>query len=1097
MLRYIGISVVGWLLISCGGKDTLFTELPSTQTNIDFINRLTPTAELNIFNYLYFYNGAGVAAGDLNGDDLPDLYFVSNQETDRLFINKGEMNFQDVSKTLGEVPRANKWATGVTMADVNGDGKLDIYVSEVGAYLGIEGQNRLYINKGNDEKGNPILEEESKKYGLDLVGFGTQAAFFDYDLDHDLDVYILNHSVHSNGTFGRSEIRDESHPLAGDRLMKNENGKFVDVTEESGIYNSPLGYGLGIGISDINSDGYPDIYVGNDFHEDDYLYINNGDGTFRESLGEMIRHTSRFSMGNDLSDINNDGLVDILSLDMLPREYDKLKSSAGEEAYDVYQYKLKYGYKDQFARNTLQLNRGNNKFSEVGLMAGIAATDWSWSGLISDFDLDGYNDLFIANGIKGRTNDLDYINFISNDAIQNRLEGDMTEEELVLTEKMPVVKVPNYAFRNVNGLRFENASAEWGLGKETFSNGAVYADLDLDGDLDLVINNIDQEALIYQNNSKEATNGRNHIALKFQGPPGNRFGVGTKVSIQITDSITLYKELYPTRGFQSSVPNVLHFGLDSLTKVTVNVTWPGGRKQKLENVNGNQLLTIDYSNADSSFIEEESFSIQLAKDITAETGVEFKHDENDFVEFHREGLIPHMISAEGPAFARGDVNGDGLHDFFLGGAKRQPGYYFIQDADGTFAQVKLMEDSTYEDVDAVWADFNRDGNEDLLILSGGNEFRGNSIYNQPRLYLNRGNGFLERDSTWVPEIYLNGSVLAASDFDRDGDVDVFMGARSVQWNYGFYPESYLLINTGSGFSVDDSFRETGQSLGMVTAAQWADLDNDTYPELVVAAEWQNMQYVTRKGGSWERVEFQGTENLWYSLDVRDLDQDTRPDIIAGGLGLNSKLANRERVNMYVTDFDDNDAVEQIITYVEDGKEYLFAEKDELTSRMPGLKKKFNDYRSFSIADFKQVIPESKIRESVKLSIGDTRSSVFYQRNFMEFEREPMPLKAQMTPLRTLFSGDFNLDGSNDVLGAGNMYRVNIQRGKYDASYGEMMLNQGLYGLKYVENSFHNIYLEGEIVEIDYLVIKGLPCIIVVRNNDSPVIYRVDFAGETM
>ena len=688
------------------------------------------------------------------------------------------MRFKDISDRLAEAERPNKWTTGVSMVDVNQDGLLDIYVCEVGSYLKIEGDNKLYINQGNDESGIPSFKQEAKKFGLDLVGFSTQASFFDYDLDGDLDMYQLNHSVHSNGTFGKSDIRNSSHPLAGDRLMRNDNGRFTDVTQSAGIYNSPLGYGLGIGISDINNDGYPDIYIGNDFHEDDYLYINQGDGTFKESLEQMIRHTSRFSMGNDLADINNDGLIDILSLDMLPRDYQMLKASGGEDSYDVYQYKLKFGYKDQHARNTLQLNRGNNKFSEIGLLSGIAATDWSWSGLVADFDLDGMNDIFVANGIVGRTNDLDYINFISNDAIQYRLEGDMSDDELVLTEKMPKVLIPNYAFKNNGDLTFEDVSSEWGLNQPTFSNGAIYVDLDLDGDLEIVTNNIDQEASIYLNNTLEQTPSANYLKMKFAGPDLNPKGVGVKVTIPFAET-TIIRELYPVRGYQSTLSHSLHIGLDSIENVDqIRVEWPDGKAQLLRNVPSNQTILVSYS--DASLMEDDNLirtPQPNPEDISATTGVKFEHRENNFVEFHRESLIPYMISAEGPAYAQGDLNGDGLDDLFFGGAKHQPSYIYIQLANGQFEEQKLQEDSVYEDVDAKIADFDNDGDNDLIVLSGGNEFFGESDYLRPRLYLNGGGGSLQKDVSAFSNLYVNGSKLAIADVDDDNDLDIFIGAR--------------------------------------------------------------------------------------------------------------------------------------------------------------------------------------------------------------------------------------------------------------------------------------------------------------------------------
>ncbi len=657
-------------------SDPLFELLPASYTGVDFQNRLEETPQMNIFSYLYFYNGGGVAAGDLNGDSLPDLYFTANLESNQLYLNQGDFRFQNITE-VAAVGGKKGWTTGVTMADVNGDGRLDIYVSQLGDYQNIRGKNQLYINQGNNAQGIPTFQDQAAAYGLDLIGFGTQAAFFDYDLDGDLDMYMLNHSTHASGTFARATLRQEKHQLAGDKLLRNDGEQFVDVTDSSGIYSSALGYGLGISTGDVNWDGYPDIYVGNDFHENDYLYINNEDGTFTESLEQTIRHTSRFSMGNDIGDINNDALPDIFSLDMLPSDPVMLKNSAGEDAYDVYNYKLRFGYNHQFARNSLQLNRGNNHFSEIGLLTGTFATDWSWSGLIVDLDLDGNKDIYIANGIKRRSNDLDYIKYVSNDAVQHRLEGDLTSEDMALIEKMPMVKIPNAVFKNEGKLSFVNVSQPWGLDQESFSNGAAYADLDNDGDLDLVTNNVDQEAFLYKNRTVDGDRITNHfLKLTFRGEGANTQGIGARIIIP-SDSQTMIQEVFTTRGYQSAVPAELVVGLDNKTQVdSLIVVWPDLRFEVLTNVPANTHQILDQKTATGRY--DFSSTLKPLFEVSKEPNVAYTHEENPFVEFNREVLVPHMSSTEGPRLAVGDVNGDGQDDFFVGGAKHQPGAIFVQ-----------------------------------------------------------------------------------------------------------------------------------------------------------------------------------------------------------------------------------------------------------------------------------------------------------------------------------------------------------------------------------------------------------------------------------
>lgn len=1081
------------LLFSCGTSPR-FEKIDPSASGVTFENEIAATTDLNIFNYLYFYNGGGAAAGDLNDDGLPDLVFTSNLHQNGLYINKGNFQFEDISDRIAE-ERGLKWSTGISLADVNNDGRLDIYISEVGSYLKIEGNNKLWINQGNDENGLPKFVEQSKKYGLDVVGFGTQSAFFDYDLDGDLDVYILNHSVHSNGTFGNAKKREESHPLAGDRFLENREGKFVDVTTEVGIYNSPLGYGLGITVSDINNDGYPDVYVGNDFHEDDYLYINQGDGTFKESLAEMVNHTSRFSMGNDIGDINNDGLLDIFSLDMLPDDYEKLKASAGEDAYDIYMFKLNFGYKHQHARNTLQLNRGDNHYSEIGLLSGVAATDWSWSGLLADLDLDGYDDIFVANGILGRTNDMDYISYVSNDAIQYRLEGDITDEELTLSEKMPVVKIHNYAFRNKRDLTFEDVSEQWGLNEESFSNGAVYADFDDDGDLDLAINNINQPASIYRNETIEGVRPANFLKFSVKGKAGNLLGVGTKIIIKLNDTATITKELFPIRGFQSSVDYGIVTGVGKYTSVSsITAIYPGGYLIEMNDVPANQEIVLDFSEVTRKAPHPKNIQIHAFEDITDSVDLDYKHNENNFVEFNREVLIPHMVSAEGPAVAVGDVNGDGLDDVFLGGAKHQPGMLFTQGENLAFVKDTLGGDPEYEDVDAEFVDLNGDGALDLVVACGGNEFRGSSKYRTPRVYLNDGAGKLLLNDAWMPEIFLNASLVATGDFDADGKVDLFLGARSVPWNYGVLPESYFLRNTGTRFEVEkEGFGAYASDLGMVTGAMWADMDNNGQLDLVVASEWSTIKVLYQDGAGVDLLEVSNSSGLWSAVSIADLNNDGLLDIIGGNLGENSKIAQTGTgsLNMYVEDFDDNGSKEQLVTQTHAGREELFSDKMELSKQMVSVKKKFTDYKSFSEAKVTEVVSPEKLQSALKYKVNDTRSAVFYQTGNREYERKALPVEGQFSPIHAFMVTDVNGDGLLDLFSAGNFSYANIQRGIYDASYGEIFLQDENGELRTISQELSGIYLRGDVKYIGFLKSSKGSLVMVARNNGSVGFYKAN------
>ncbi len=1068
-----------------------FTLLSPEETGVEFINRLEETPQMNVFTYLYFYNGGGVAAGDLNGDGLPDLYFTSNLDSNRLYLNKGDFKFEDITAQTNLFGKRG-WTTGVAMADVNGDGKLDIYVCQLGDYKSIMGKNQLYINQGNDENGIPQFIEEAGKWGLDLKGFSTQAAFFDYDLDGDLDMYMLNHSVHSNGTYERSDLREEMHPLAGDRLMRNDGDKFTDVTQESGIYSSALGYGLGITIADINWDGYPDIYVGNDFHEDDYLYINNGDGTFSEKLGEMIMHTSRFSMGNDVADLNNDGLPDIVSLDMLPAEAEKLKASAGEDAFDVYHLKLSYGYKHQFSRNTLQLNLGNNKFAEIALLSGIHATDWSWSSLVADFDLDGYRDIFISNGIKRRMNDLDYINFVSNDAIQQRLEGELTDEELALVNEMPVVKIPNYIFKNQGNLKLTNTSKNWGISQESFSNGAIYADLDNDGDLDLVTNNIDQPAFIYKNNTigkeKTAAN-KNYLKLKFAGKAPNHHGIGAKIRFKL-DSGIIIQENFPTRGFQSTMTPEMIVGLGKQTIIdSLWVIWPDKAFQLLQNVAANQTLIVKQAEATGNYRFNASSETIFSK--AALPGLDYNHQENRYIEFNREPLIPHMSSTEGPHIMVADLNGDGLDDLWLPGAKRVPSSIYLQTEDGWqyHYQEAFWQDSLAEEIMAENLDVDNDGDMDLIVVSGGNEFQKNNEPLRVRVYINDGKANFKRDDWVLPKIHVTGGCISKGDFDQDGHQDLFIGGSVMPWAYGESPRSYLLHNLGNGKFEDITGQVDGlQYPGMIKTAAWADLDGNQFPELVIAGEWMPVTIFNNEKGKLAKVEDSGMQNQkgwWQSLSIADLDNDGHLDIIAGNLGLNSKLkASKDQpVTLYYDDFDGNRVKEQLLVYYINGQQTLFATKDELVKQIPSLRNKFLNYADFANAAIDDIFPKSQLENAQQLQATEFRSGVFYNRTG-KFEFKPLPIEAQFSPVYTMQVLDYDNDGMLDILGGVNLYDVNIKLGRYDASSGFLLQNKGNEELQWIDNGKSGLDLAGQVRDIKPVRTSNGIVWVVARNDDT-------------
>lgn len=1106
---YIPYYFILLVIVSCAKKktnfksqETLFVSKEAEQTGIDFINKLTETEEFNIIEYLYFYNGGGVAAGDLNNDGFVDLYFSSNQLSNKLFINKGDFSFEDITEESGTAS-SGPWKTGVSMADINGDGFLDIYVCRLGDWKGIKGKNELYINNGD-----LTFTESAAAYGLDFQGFSTHAAFFDYDRDGDLDMYLLNHAVHTENSYGRASLRYMDSGPEGDRLYRNnaEKGelRFTQVTNEAGIFSSKIGYGLGIGITDINNDGWPDIYVGNDFNENDYLYINQTDGTFKEQISTMVNNVSRFSMGNDFADFNNDGWIDFITLDMLPRDERIKKMSVGEDSEEIYQLKLNFGFERQVSRNCLQLNNGNGTFSEIGQYSGVFATDWSWSSLFGDFDNDGWKDLFISNGIVRRPNDLEYINFITNPELVGGYPNTPQMKSLKLAEKMPFGAVTNFIFKNKGDLTFEDVSVEWGFAEISNSNGAVYADLDNDGDLDLIVNNINEPAGIYQNRLEQFSkhdSSNNYLKIKLEGQGGNKFGIGARLEAY-GNSQTQIQENYISRGFQSSVGPELHFGLGrESTLDSLKIIWPSGKSETLREISVNSTLVLKEANA--SVISKPSIPHQapLGKVLDAKlTGLDFHHFENEFNDFSVEPFLPHKLSQEGPAMAIGDFNGDGKEDIFVGGASGQAGVVFLQNKIGKFSLINqplLEEDSFLEDVSAEAFDANGDGILDLIVGRGGNIPISDTTINATVIYLTNGNGEFFKRISLPLEFNAQVSVVKSVDFNLDGLVDLMIGSRNELANYGKSPRSYLLKNLGNNCFIDVT-KEVAphlEYLGMIKDALWTDLDLDGYLDLVVAGEWMPITIFLNKGGKLinETSNF-GLDNSsgwWNSLAAEDLNADGFPDLVVGNLGLNSRLKTLEKfpINMMVKDFDQNGSVEQIISYPEQGKYYTVASKDELVKQIPVLKKDFVSYQDFSGKSVGKIFSNINLKDAKHLEVNQFESVVLINQNGKRFKSNKLPAEAQFAPIEAILLTDVDEDGFKDLVIGGNKTAAAPYYGAYLGSWGSVLKGNGLGGFTLSRN--HLLKIHGDVKEIKKVHVGSQIWLIFVKNNDGLEVVKLD------
>ncbi|MEO8620406.1 MAG: VCBS repeat-containing protein [bacterium] len=1081
------------MLASCHSSPqtpTLFELLPPESTGVTFENRVPEDTAFNILNYLYYYNGGGVAAGDVNGDGLPDLYLTSNAGPNRLYLNKGNYKFEDVTARAG-VGGAGGWTTGVTMADVNGDGRLDLYVSGV-SYLSKQGHNVLYINNGDG-----TFSDKTKEYGLATVGFSTQALFFDYDGDGDLDMYQLNQSTHSERTLGQQADRRVRNPRSGDKLFRNDGGHFVDVSAQAGIYGGVEGFGLGIVASDMNRDGCPDLYVANDFQENDFLYINNCDGTFTESIERLTGHTSRFSMGVDAADFNNDLKPDLISLDMLPEREEILKTSASSETFNLFNLRLKAGYHPQYARNALQLNRGGARFSEIGYLAGVSATDWSWAPLFADLDNDGRKDLFITNGVFRRPNDLDYISYVGNEANQASLAQGITQKNLTLLKQMPQIPLAKYAFHNNGDLTFTNVAEAWGLAQRGFSNGAVYVDLNNSGALDLVVNNVNAPASIYRNRAREQ-NHNHSLTISLRGAGANTFGIGATVIITQGATRQMLEQM-PTRGFQSSVDPRLHFGVGASTRIdSLLVIWPDHRFQVLAGVAADSALTLDQRNASGKYtFVPKPMPSPLFTDVSATVGIDYKHAENSFVDFDREPLMPHMLSTEGPALAVGDVDGDGLDDVFLGGAKWQAGRLYLQQRDGRFrasAQPALAADSLSEDVDAAFFDANGDGRPDLLVVSGGNEFWDQAEPLRPRLYINDGHGQLRRDVSALPDIFENGACVVPGDFNGDGHIDLFIGGRVVSRKYGLTPRSYLLENDGKGHFTDvTAAKAPGLAhAGMVTSAAWVESAVKGQLDLIVAGEWMPVKAFRQEAGRFvdrtTEAGFANTNGWWNAITAVSLRGDGHSDLLLGNLGLNSYLraAKSEPARLYVGDFAHNGALEQILTFYKHGVSYPIAGRDELVRLIPSLRSKYASYKDFGASTIEDIFPAADLAKVTVLEARTFASAFALSSGKGTFDLRALPVEAQFAPIYAALSGDFDGDGHTDVIVGGNFYGVTPVQGRYDASYGLLLRGNGTGALEPVSMDESGLNIEGQVRHMALLRAADGGRLIVVARNDNTV-----------
>lgn len=1078
----------------------LFTLMSSNETGIDLVNSVRNQKDFNIFMYRNFYNGGGVAIGDINNDGLADIYMTGNTVPNKLYLNKGNFKFEDISEKAG-VTGNKPWSTGVNMVDINQDGFLDIYVSNAGNMKGNNHDNDLYINNGD-----LTFTENAEKYNLAKTGFSTHATFFDYDKDGDLDAYILNNSNIPVSSLGYAEQRHvraqdwEGVPKifrgVGDMLLRNDGEKFVDVSKEAGIYGSLIGFGLGVMITDINNDLFPDIYVSNDFYERDYLYINNQDGTFKEEIKNWTSHLSLSAMGVDIADINNDGNAEIFITDMLPESDQRVKSVMEFEGYNIFKLKQSKDFYQQYIQNTLQLNNGNGSFSEIAYYSGVDATDWSWAGLLFDMDNDGYRDIYVTNGINHDLTDLDFIDFFANEIIQKMALTGKKEAIDSIIKKMPVSPQSNYAFGNNKDITFSNKTKEWGLEIPGQSNGIAYGDLDNDGDLDMVVNNVNMEAFVYRNNTETITS-HNYIKLEFKGKDKNKFAIGTSVKLYYDNNVVL-QELIPSRGFQSSMEHTMTIGLGNAAVIdSIRVIWPDDSTQKLVNVEPNQLLILNINDAKTKYKPIKKKQVEtLFKELPNAKLI--AHKENEYNDFDYEGLISKKLSQEGPALAVGDVNNDGNEDIFIGGAKGQPGILYIHKGSGNLDPTPIfLDDAIYEDTAASFFDIDNDKDLDLMVGSGGNEV-GNEKSYRNRLYLNDGKGNFSKSLNSIPSSFKNTSVIAPYDFDNDGDMDVFIGSRSVVGTYGVDPDHLFLENSGDGTFTDATERVAYnlKDAGMITDAKWVDIDGDNKKDLITVSEWGTPNIFKNSGRKLSKYNsnLSDLHGWWNTIEAADLDNDGDIDFVIGNQGNNThyKTLESNPMKMWVNDFDNNGTIEQIFTRSFDGKDYPIHQKKELTGQIVSLKKQNLKASEYAKKTVNELFSKEIIENSIQKMATVPESVIAINEGEGNFTIKKLPVRVQLSCVCGITCSDVNNDGNLDIILGGNNFEFKPQYSRLDANYGSVLLNDGKLNFKWQDYDKSGFYIREEIKHIKQVKDKnGQTYIITAINDGKPKIFKLN------
>ncbi|MEM9718742.1 MAG: VCBS repeat-containing protein [Bacteroidota bacterium] len=1069
----------------------LFKLLSSSETGITFQNVLTEGLNTNVLLYEYFYNGGGVAAADFNGDDFIDLYFTSNMGRNALYINQGNLTFQEVGELSGARGRDGPWKTGVTAVDINGDKRMDIYLCYSGTMPDPKRANQLFINQGNNEAGIPIFKEKAETYGLASTAFSNQGHFFDYDRDGDLDMLLLNHNPKSLPVLNEANTARElkkDDPLKGIRLFRQSQGKFTDVTQQSGIAGSSLCYGLGMGISDVNNDGWMDFYVSNDYDIPDYLYVNNKNGTFRDELANSLGHNSHFSMGNDIADVNNDGLPDIITLDMLPEDNRRQKLLMAPENYAKFDLNVRNGFHYQYMRNMFQLNNGNGTFSEIGQLAGISNTDWSWSALLADYDNDGWKDLFITNGYFRDYSNRDFVNYMET---YRAVKGRLTRQDvLAIIKEMPSSNVVNYVFSNQKGQGFQNQTRKWGLSSPSNSNGAAYADLDNDGDLDLIVNNINQPAFIYQNMAIE-TSGRHYLQIKLVGNALNRQGIGAKVRIW-SGEVEQQMEQGLSRGYLSSVSPILHFGIGEEKVIdSLVVTWSSGKVQTLTEVPVNQVLVLtegEAGEATSTRDSEETYFTPTRSPFS------FTHKQQAINDFDRQPLLLEEPSYSGPCMVKGDVNGDGEMDLFIGGALDQAASLFLQSSGGKFTVKRIAafeQDKGYIDTDAVLIDVNKDGYLDLYVASGGyHKWKPKDEMLQDRLYINDGKGNFRKSPEALPNMPVSTGAVAVSDINRDGYEDLFVGGRVIPGRYPEAPASFILLNNQDATFSDQTsdWAPTLSELGMVTDAEWVDLNQDEQEELIIVGEWLPITVFAKSGEKLENKtnayfnrEFRG---FWNTLYVSNLVGNKYPEIIVGNIGTNVQfeVSSSQPAELYFKDFDNNGSVDPFFCYYIQGNSYPYVTRDELMRQLAVFRPRFPNYESYADITMEDLFTQEDLQDAEYRIANQLETMLFVQTDGGQYDARPLPVQAQISPIHAIESFDYNQDGWLDLLLCGNDDHFKLRLGKMDANYGVLLQGTEEGGFKYIPQRISGFKLQGDVrsmVRIGDILLFGV--------NGAPVV----------